>query len=255
MFNLDRKVALVTGGSRGLGAQYALQLAEAGSDIILTYRSNRDEAEASVERIKQVGRQAVGLPLDVADHASFDNFAERVTSVLQERWERQQFDFLINNAGIDSHSLIAQTSEETFDQVFNVHFKGVYFLTQRALPLLADGGRIINISTGLARFSFPGYGAYASAKGAVEVFTRYLAKELGDRKITANVVAPGVIETDFTAPAFEHNPQMKDMLAQQTALGRVGQPEDVSGVIAFLCSDEARWITGQRLEASGGMFL
>lgn len=255
MFTLNDKIALVTGGSRGLGKQYAQRLAEAGSDIILTYRSHRDEAEASVASIKQLGRQAVGLQLDVADHASFGYFMESVAASLQEHWGRSQFDFLINNAGIDANEPIAETSEETFDKLLDIHYKGVYFLTQRALPLLADGGRIVNVSTGLARFSFPGYGAYASMKGAVEIFTKYLAKELGEKKITANVIAPGVIETDFTAGAFEHNPQLKDMLTQQTALGRIGQPEDVSGIVAFLCTDEARWITGQRIEVSGGMFL
>ncbi len=174
---------------------------------------------------------------------------------METNWRRKDFDFLINNAGIDRHSTIDQTTEEAFDELMNVHFKGVYFLTQKLLPLIANGGRIVNTSTGLARFAIPGYAAYASMKGAIEVFTKYLAKELGPRGIAANVVAPGAIETDFTRGAFEHNPGVKDFLASQTALGRVGVPDDIGGVVAFLCSEEGRWVNAQRLEASGGMFL
>ena len=197
----------------------------------------------------------MALPLDVSDVSSFDEFMKEVATVLKANWQRDNFDFLINNAGIDTYSLIAEMTEEAFDGLFNVHFKGAFFFTQKALPLMANGGRIINLSTGLARFSLPGYGAYAAMKGAIEIFTRYLAKELGQRGITANAVAPGAIETDFTRPAFEANPQIKEVIADQTALGRVGVPEDIGGVIAFLCSEDARWVNAQRIEASGGMFL
>ncbi|MEM7549829.1 MAG: SDR family oxidoreductase [Bacteroidota bacterium] len=252
---LENKIALVTGGSRGLGKVEALKLAEYGSDVILTYRTKKEEAEQTVSEIESQGQKAVALELDVSDSKSFESFFEEVSELLEERWERKTFDFLINNAGIDSWGMISDLSEEAFDQLSNVHLKGTFFLTQKALPLLSDGGRIINTSTGLARFSIPGYGAYAAMKSAVETFTRYLAKELGSRGITANVVAPGAIETDFTAPAFEANPQMKEIIASQTALGRVGLPEDIGGVVAFLCSEDARWINAQRIEASGGMFL
>ncbi len=252
---LNNKIALITGGSRGLGKNEALQLADFGSDVIITYRSKKDEADQVVEEIKAKGQKAVALQLDVADVSSFDSFFNSVSEALSENWDRKDFDFLVNNAGIDSYGMISDFTEEAFDSLFNVHFKGTFFLTQKALPLLKDGGRIINTSTGLARFTLPGYGAYASMKGAVEVFTRYLAKELGSRGITANIVAPGAIETDFTAPAFTANPQIKEVIANQTALGRVGLPDDIGGVVAFLCTDQARWINAQRIEASGGMFL
>ena len=255
MKDLNGKIALVTGGSRGLGKNAALRLAEYGSDVIITYRSKQVEAEEVVAEIAKTGQRAVALPLDVSDVSSFDEFMKEVATVLKANWQRDNFDFLINNAGIDTYSLIAEMTEEAFDGLFNVHFKGAFFFTQKALPLMANGGRIINMSTGLARFSLPGYGAYAAMKGAIEVFTRYLAKELGQRGITANAVAPGAIETDFTRPAFEANPQIKEVIAAQTALGRVGVPEDIGGVIAFLCSEDARWVNAQRIEASGGMFL
>ena len=255
MKDLNGKIALVTGGSRGVGKNAALRLAEYGSDVIITYRSKQVEAEEVVAEIAKTGQKAVALPLDVSDVSSFDEFMKEVATVLKANWQRDNFDFLINNAGIDTYSLIAEMTEEAFDSLFNVHFKGAFFFTQKALPLMANGGRIINLSTGLARFSLPGYGAYAAMKGAIEVFTRYLAKELGQRGITANAVAPGAIETDFTRPAFEANPQVKEVIAAQTALGRVGVPEDIGGVIAFLCSEDARWVNAQRIEASGGMFL
>lgn len=255
MTKLANKIALVTGGSRGLGKDHALRLAEYGSDVILTYRSNKDAAQEVVSAIEQQGQKAVALQLDVADIKSFDDFFTQVKEQLNEHWNRNDFDFLVNNAGISAHGMVGQVDEEIFDTLNNIHFKGVYFLTQKALPLLADSGRIINISTGLARFSIPGYSAYAAMKGAIETFTRYLAKELGSRKITANVVAPGAIDTDFNKGAFENNPQMKEILASQTALGRVGEAEDIGGVVAFLCTEDARWINAQRIEASGGMFL
>lgn len=248
------KIALVTGGSRGLGRNIALQLARQGHAVVLTYRQNQAEGAAVVAEIQALGRQAVALPLDVGELSQFDGFHQALTQALQTTWQRQSFDFLINNAGIDRHVTIEQTSEAVFDELLNVHFKGVFFLTQKLLPLLADGGRIVNISTGLARFAIPGYAAYASMKGAIEVFTRYLAKELGPRGIAANVVAPGAIETDFTRAALAQ-PGMANFIAGQTALGRVGVPDDIGGVVAFLCSEAGRWVNAQRLEASGGMFI
>ncbi|MCU0443423.1 MAG: SDR family oxidoreductase [Microscillaceae bacterium] len=249
------KIALITGGSRGLGKNSALHLAQKGIDVIITYRSQQAEAEAVVAQIEQMGQKAVALRLDTAQIDTFADFAQQLQTILPVKWQRSNFDFLINNAGIDSHALVSQTTEANFDALFNVHFKGVYFLTQTLLPIVADGGRIINLSTGLTRFAIPGYSAYAAMKGAIETFTKYLAKELGGRGITANLVAPGAIETDFTKPAFEYNPAIKDFIASQTALGRVGLPDDIGGVVAFLCSPEARWINAQRIEASGGMFL
>lgn len=252
---IKNKVALVTGGSRGLGRNEALRLAEFGSDVILTYRSKKEEAENVVNEIEAKGQKGIALQLDVSKTKSFDNFFAGLKETLSEVWARDTFDFLVNNAGIDSFGMISEMSEEAVDSLYNVHFKGTFFFTQKALHHLSDGGRIINTSTGLARFTLPGYAAYASMKGGIEVFTRYLAKELGQRGITANVVAPGAIETDFTAPAFNANPQIKEIIASQTALGRVGLPDDIGGVVAFLCTEQARWINAQRIEASGGMFL
>lgn len=252
---LNDKIAFVTGGSRGLGKEMALRLAENGSDVILTFNSKQEEALEVVREIESKGRKAAALQLNVGDTKSFDIFFEQVSQILNEKWGRNTFDFLINNAGIGANAAIAETSEEIFDVLCNVHFKGVYFLTQKSLPVLADGGRIINLSSGLARFASPGYAAYASMKGAVEVFTRYLAKEVGSRGITANVVAPGIIQTDFTKEVFDHAPQVVEFLSSQTALGRTGVPADIGGIVAFLCTEDARWITAQRIEASGGMFL
>ncbi len=249
------KIALITGGSRGLGKNAALHIANKGFDVIITYRSKREEAEAVVAEIEKNGRNAAALQLDTGIVKTFDAFAQQLASTLKENWGREQFDFLVNNAGIDAASPFAKTTEEDFDNLFNVHFKGVYFLTQKLLPLIADGGRIINLSTGLTRFATPGYAAYASMKGAIEVFTKYLAKELGPRRIAANLVAPGIIETDFTKAAFESHAGMKDFISGITALGRPGLPDDIGGIIAFLCTEDARWINAQRIEASGGMFL
>ena len=249
------KIALVTGGSRGLGKNMALSLAQKGNDVIVVYRSNESEANEVVSEIEKFGQKAAAIQLDVADTKAFDQFFKTVSTLLKEKWGRDTFDFLVNNAGIDRYSAFKDTSEEDFDELFNTHFKGVYFLTQKALPFLADSGRIVNLSTGLARFSTPGYAAYASMKGAIEVFTRYLAKELGGRGITANVVAPGIIHTDFTKRAFASHEGMEDYINSITALGRVGLPEDIGGIVAFLCSKEASWITAQRIEASGGMNL
>ncbi|WP_375419305.1 SDR family NAD(P)-dependent oxidoreductase [uncultured Hymenobacter sp.] len=249
------KIALVTGGSRGLGKNMALSLARQGTDVILTYHSKQDEAAATVAEITALGRKAAALQLNTAAVKSFEAFYTQVSAALRDTFGAEGFDFLINNAGTGVHAPFAETQEADFDELFNIHFKGVFFLTQKALPLLRDGGRIINISSGLARFSNPGYSAYASMKGAVEVFTRYLAKELGGRGIAANVVAPGAIETDFGGGAVRDNPQVNAYLAGATALGRVGLPDDIGGVVAFLCTEEARWINGQRLEVSGGMNL
>jgi NAD(P)-dependent dehydrogenase (short-subunit alcohol dehydrogenase family) len=251
----NEKIALITGGSRGLGKNTALRLASYGADSIITYHSRKEEADSVVSEIEAHDQRAVALQLDVGDIKSFDGFMGQVSNALKDKWGRDKFDFLINNAGIGAHATIDQTSEEVFDHLINVHFKGVYFLTQKAIPLINDNGRVVNISSGLARFTLPGYSAYASMKGAIETFTKYIAKELGGRGIKANLVAPGAIETDFSKPAFDANPQVKEMIASQTALGRVGVPDDIGGVVAFLCSEDARWVNGQRLEASGGIFL
>ena len=252
---MANKIALVTGGSRGLGKNMARRLAEKGFDVILTYHSKENEARRVVEEIESKGQKAAALRLNVGEIETFDEFFKQVSGILQEKWQRASFDFLVNNAGVEAHGAIAETSEETFDFLLNIHFKGVFFLTQKALPLIADNGRIINLSTGLARFTSPGYAAYASMKGAIETFTKYLAKEVGARGITANLVAPGIIETDFTKNTFENAPQVIRFIESQTALGRTGVPDDIGGIVAFLCTEDARWITAQRIEASGGMFI
>jgi NAD(P)-dependent dehydrogenase (short-subunit alcohol dehydrogenase family) len=248
------KIALITGGSRGLGKNTALKLAKAGKDVIITYRSKKEEADAVVAEIENSRQKAVALQLDTSKVNTFDDFVVQLKSALHEKWGGETIDFLINNAGIDAASPFAKTTEEDFDNLCNIHFKGVYFLTQKLLPIIADGGRIINLSTGLTRFATPGYAAYASMKGAIEIFTKYLAKELGPRGIAANLVAPGIIKTDFTEKAFSHE-GMDERISSITALGRPGVPDDIGGVITFLCSEEARWINAQRIEASGGMFL
>jgi len=249
-----QKIALVTGGSRGLGKSMALNLAKKGIDVVLTYHSNQAEAAATVAEVNALGRKAVALQLNAADSKSFDAFYGRVAPALQATFGTDRFDFLINNAGTGVAAAIADTTEEQFDEMAHIHYKGVFFLTQKALPLLNDGGRIINISTGLTRYSSPGYAAYASAKGAVEVFTHYLAQELGARRIGTNVVAPGGIETDFGGGGMR-NEQVQAYVAGATALGRVGLPDDVGGVVAFLCTEDAQWINGQRIEVTGGYSL
>ena len=248
-------IALITGGSRGLGKNTALKLAGRGVDILLTYRSGAEEAQQVVRQIETLGRRAVALRLDVADSASFAAFAAQVKTALYEAWQRERFDYLVNNAGIGIHASFEETSEEQFDQLMNIQLKGPFFLTQKLLPLIADGGRIVNISTGLARFTLPGHAAYAAMKGGIEVLTRYQAKELGARGIAVNVVAPGAIETDFGGGLVRDNAQVNSHIASQTALGRVGQPDDIGGAISSLLQPENRWITGQRIEVSGGMFL
>lgn len=252
---MNSKIAIITGGSRGLGKSAALKLSEQGVAVILTYHSQAAEADAVVAAIEAKGGQAATLQLDVGNSTSFASFAERVTQLLQTRWQRRDFDFLVNNAGIGIHAAFAETTEAQFDQLMNIHLKGVFFLTQQLAPLIADQGRIINVSTGLTRFALPGYGAYAAMKGAVEVLTKYLAKELGARGIRVNVVAPGAIETDFGGGVVRDNAAVNGFVASQTALGRVGLPDDIGGVIASLLSENSGWINAQRIEASGGMFV
>ncbi|MGK4001550.1 SDR family oxidoreductase [Sorangium sp. So ce1036] len=248
-------VALITGGSRGLGKSMALHLAERGAGVILTYRSAAAEAAGVVKQIEARGGKAAALALDVGDTRGFDAFAGAVRAELAGRFGRDRLDCLVNNAGIGAHASFAETTEEQFDALMNVHLKGTFFLTQKLLPLLADGGRILNVSSGLARFTYPGYSAYAAMKGGVEVLTRYLAKELGPRKISVNVLAPGAIETDFGGGRVRDDAELNRALAAQTALGRVGLPDDIGGLVALLLAPESHWITGQRIEASGGMML
>ncbi|SDE41102.1 SDR family NAD(P)-dependent oxidoreductase [Pedobacter soli] len=251
----QNKIALVTGGSRGLGKNAALKIAAKGIDVILTYQSKKEEAENTVAEIKQLGVQAAALQLNVADAKSFDSFVTEVKAILKNTFHTDKFDFLINNAGIGIHASFAETTEDQFDTLVDIQFKGPFFLTQKTLPVLNDGGAIINISSGLARFSTPGYAAYASMKGAMETLTKYQAKELGTRGIRSNIVAPGAIETDFGGGVVRDNEQLNAGIAANTALGRVGLPDDIGGIIAFLCTEDARWINAQRIEASGGMFL
>lgn len=247
-------LALITGGSRGLGKSMALALAQRGMDVIITYRSAEKEARDVVASIEQLGRRGVALPLDVGDVASFDAFVTEVRAAIPGREGRTHLDFLVNNAGTGHHATVAETTERGFDEMVNVHFKGPYFLVQKLLPLLADGGRIVNVGSGLSRYSYPGQAAYGALKGAIDVLTRYLALELGPRRIAVNVVAPGGIETDFAGGAMR-DPAMQQAVASQTALGRMGVPDDVGGVVALLLSPEARWINGQRIELTGGFSL
>ena len=249
------KIALITGASRGLGRNAALALAKKGVDVIVTYRSNEAEAQNVVSEIEQIGGKAIALQLDTSLTKTFDDFAVQIQHSLQDKWQTEQFDFLVNNAGIGVHAPFAETTEEDFDHLMNIHVKGVFFLTQKLLPLLKDGGRIINISSGVTRFALPGYAAYGAMKGAIEVLTRYMAKELGHRQIAVNVVAPGAIETDFANARVRDNPEINNFIASQTALGRVGLPDDIGGAIASLLSEENRWVNAQRIEVSGGMFL
>ncbi|WP_447641211.1 MULTISPECIES: SDR family NAD(P)-dependent oxidoreductase [Chitinophagaceae] len=249
------KIALVTGGSRGLGRDMAVSLAKKGLDVILTYNSNQAEAENVVAEIKSLGQDGQAFQLNTSDVKGFDAFTEKIVAYLKGKSETGHFDFLINNAGTALYAPFVETTEAQFDEIINIHFKGVYFLTQRLLPFLNNGGGIVNISSGLARFSFLGSSAYGSTKGAIEVLTRYLAKELGNKGIRANVVAPGAIETDFGGGHVRDNKEVNDQIAGVTALGRVGLPDDIGGVVAFLCTSDAKWINGQRIEVSGGIFL
>jgi NAD(P)-dependent dehydrogenase (short-subunit alcohol dehydrogenase family) len=248
------RVAIITGGSRGLGRNTAVNLAGRGVNIIFTYRSNQKEGESLIREVEAMDRKAAAFRLDTGDIKAFDGFVTEVRKVLRD-WGRDRFDYLLNNAGGSLHANFEHTSEAQFDEIVNVHFKGVYFLTQKLLPLIKDGGRIVNISSGLARFALPGTSAYGATKGAVEVLTRYLAKELGPRGITANVVAPGAIQTDFSGGMVRDNPEINKRVAEMTALGRAGVPDDIGPMIAAFLSDENRWVNGQRIEVSGGMAL
>lgn len=252
---MTKKIALITGGSRGLGKNTALHLARKGVDSIITYRSQQAEADQVVQEIQKLGGKAVALQLDTGHIKSFAEFASQLDNALNTTWNSNHFDYLVNNAGMGIYNSLAETTEEQFDELMNVHFKGVFFLTQKLLPLMRDGGRIINLSSGLARFSFPGYGAYASMKGAIEVYSRYLAQELGSRQITVNVVAPGAIETDFGGGAVRDNPEVNKRMASMAALGRTGVPDDIGAMIASLLSDDNRWINAQRIEVSGGTLI
>jgi NAD(P)-dependent dehydrogenase (short-subunit alcohol dehydrogenase family) len=250
----NRTLALITGGSRGLGRNTAIALAKKGTDSIITYNSNKVEAETTISEIESHGGKAIALQLNVGDTSSFPAFALQVEEALKT-WNRNTFDFLINNAGVGLHKSFADTTEQDFDHLMNIHFKGVFFLTQTMLPFIADGGGIVNLSSGLARFALPGYSAYASMKGAIENLTRYLAKELGARGIRVNVIAPGAIETDFGGGTVRDNAELNKLIASQTALGRVGLPDDIGGVIASLCSPELGWVNAQRIEVSGGQSI
>jgi NAD(P)-dependent dehydrogenase (short-subunit alcohol dehydrogenase family) len=248
-------IAVITGGSRGLGKSMALHLADRGVDVVFTYRSAEGEAREVARTIEAKGSKAVALRLDVGDSRSFGAFAETMKAELSRTWGRDRFDYLVNNAGTGLHASFAETTEAQFDEMVNVHLKATFFLSQRLLPLMNDGGRIINVSTGLARFSTPARAAYGAVKGGVEVLTRYMAQELGPRRITVNTIAPGAIATDFSGGVVRDNPEVNRHVAAMTALGRVGLPDDVGAAVAALLSPECGWINGQRIEVSGGMVL
>lgn len=249
------KIALITGGSRGLGRNTALAMAKQGIDVVLTYQSKQAAAQEVVEEIVALGRKAVALQLDVAQVKAFDAFAQTLKQALQTHFQAEKFDFLVNNAGTGLTAPFAETTEQIFDDMVNIHLKSTFFVTQKLLPLINDGGRIVNISSGLARFTLPGYSAYAAMKGGIEVLTRYMAKELGARQIAVNTVAPGAIETDFGQGLVRDNKEVNAYIASQTALGRVGVPDDIGPMIASLLSEHNRWVNAQRIEASGGMLI
>ena len=246
------RIALITGGSRGLGRNTSIHLARSGVDVVLTYHSNKAEADSAVAEIESLGRKAAALQLDTGDVASFEAFAASLRDTLKINWDRVTIDYLVNNAGIGLHVPFAEATEADFDRLTNIHFKGVFFLTQKLLPMINDGGKIVNLSSGLARFAYPGASIYGSLKGAVEVLTRYLAKELGPRRIAVNAIAPGAIETDFGGGRVRDNAELNKQIAANTAMGRVGLPDDVGGAITALLVGETGWVTGQRIEVSGG---
>ena len=246
------KIALITGGSRGLGRNTAIHLARSGVDLVLTFHSNKAEADSAVAEITALGRKAAALQLDTGEVASFEAFAASLRETLKTTWDRETIDFLVNNAGIGLHVPFAEATEADFDRLTNIHFKGVFFLTQQLLPMINDSGKIVNLSSGLARFAYPGASIYGSLKGAIEVLTRYLAKELGPRRIAVNAVAPGAIETDFGGGRVRDNAELNKQIAANTAMGRVGLPDDVGGAITALLVGETGWVTGQRIEVSGG---
>jgi len=246
------KISLITGASRGLGRNMALSIARRGGDVVLTYHSNAKAADAVVSEIRAMGRKAAAIQLDTGMVSAFPGFAENLATILRDVWGRDTIDHLVNNAGHGDYALIGETTEAQFDRLVDVHFRGVYFLTQTLLPMIADGGRIVNLSSGLTRVAYPGYAAYAAVKGAIEVVTRYLAKEIGSRGIAVNTVAPGAIETDFGGGAVRDNPELNEQFAAMTALGRVGLPDDIGPMVASLLSEDNRWVTAQRIEVSGG---
>lgn len=250
-----QKVALITGGSRGLGKDMALRLAERGFDILITYQNKKDEALKVVNQIQDMGQIARALPLDVSDLAALDAFITKVSDTLHGAFGTSHIHALVNNAGVGAYTSIAETSEAVFDSMVNIHLKAPYFLTQKLLPLICDGASIVNVSSGLARFSYPNYAPYAIMKAGIESFSRYLAQELGHRRIRVNTLAPGAIETDFGGGAVRDNKALNDMIAGTTALGRVGLPDDIGSVVAFLCSDDAKWVNAQRIEVSGGVHI
>lgn len=251
----NSKVALVTGGSRGLGKEMAFHLARKGFDVIITYQSNQASAQAVVETLKSTGKKAVALPLHVAKSNSFEAFTAQVKEILANEFGVSGLQALVNNAGVGTYAAYDSTTEEQFDQMVNIHLKAAFFLTQKLLSVLQDGASIVNISSGLARFSFNNYSAYAIMKAGIESLSRYQALELGSRKIRVNTVAPGAIETDFGGGAVRDNKEINDMIARGTALGRVGLPDDVGSVVAFLCSEEAKWVNAQRIEVAGGFAI
>lgn len=251
----NNKVALVTGGSRGLGKDMSIQLAKKEFDVILTYQNSKEAAEDVVSEIQSLGKKAVALHIDVTQSKSFESFANTVKATLENNFGTTQLHSLVNNAGIGAYASFESTTEEEFDNMINIHLKAPYFLTQKILPVIGDGGSIVNISTGLVRFTFNNYSAYAIAKAGVESLSRYQALELSSRKIRVNTVAPGAIETDFGGGAFRDNKDVNDMIANSTALGRVGLPDDIGSVVAFLCSEDAKWINAQRIEVAGGIYI
>lgn len=253
--NTQNKIALVTGGSRGLGKNMAIALATRGIDVVITYNANKQAADEVVKQIQSLGRKGNALQLDTSNIALFDDFTKELNGLLSKEYGSSRFDFLINNAGTALYSPASDVTPDQMDAVYNIHYKGVFFLTQKALPLMNDGGGIVNISSGLARIAMPGSSVYGSLKAAVETLTRYLAKELGPRRIRVNVVAPGAIETDFGGGRVRDNKDLNAQIAGFTALGRVGLPDDIGPVVAFLCTEDARWINAQRIEASGGQAI
>jgi NAD(P)-dependent dehydrogenase (short-subunit alcohol dehydrogenase family) len=255
MITQTQKIALITGGSRGLGRNTAESLARKGVDSVITYQLRADEARAVVAAIHAQGRKAVALQLDTGATKTFAGFAEKLKKTLQDTWGRSSFDYLVNNAGISHHAAFDQVTEEELDSLYQVHVKGVFFLTQKLLPLINDGGRIVMLSSGTTRIIFPGLGAYASMKGAIETLALYLAKELGPRRIAVNTVAPGAIATDFSGGVVRDNPELNKTVAGMTALGRAGLPDDIGPMIASLLSEDNRWVNAQRIEVSGGMSI
>jgi NAD(P)-dependent dehydrogenase (short-subunit alcohol dehydrogenase family) len=255
MDNTKNKVALVTGGSRGLGKDMCIQLAKKGFNIILTYNSKATEAESVVAEITAMGSKAKAIQLDVSNAKSFDGFVKSVQSALTNDFATENIFALVNNAGVGAYTSIAETSEEVFDSMVNIHLKAPYFITQKLLPVISEGGSIVNISSGLARFSYNNYAPYAIMKAAIESLTRYQAQEFGAKKIRVNTIAPGAIATDFGGGAVRDNADLNKMIAGMTALGRVGLPDDIGSVVAFLCSDDAKWINAQRIEVSGGVHI